>query len=526
MTDARSPADRHVPRIVRQRRWWLLPLLLWALASGYYYRSHLADLQAHTEQVAIEGARNMFRMVVLSRNWNASHGGVYVRVSPRTPPNPYLEHPKRDLKTTDGEHLTMINPAYMTRLIAEMAQANEGAIFRLTSLKPIRPDNRADDWERQALQSFESGSKETWGIVNQDGRRWLRYMAPLSVKAACLDCHAVQGYKEGDIRGGISVSQDYAPIAGAMAHHHREILLMTLATFTGVALIAWFLLEMLRRRWLELAGKLEELAATQGKLLQSEKLAGIGQLAAGVAHEINNPVGFVKSNLSTLKDYNRQLLALLDTGRKQPLTDDDFARIDYDYLREDIPVLLAESQDGLGRVQKIVADLKDFSRIDHAEMAAADLNAGIESTLNVVWNELKYKAEVVREFGELSPVTCIAAQINQVVMNLLVNAAHAIKTRGTITVRTAQVDDFVRIEVCDTGEGIAPEHLGRIFDPFFTTKPVGKGTGLGLSLSYDIVTKHGGRIEVDSTVGSGTCFRVFLPLTPPATLTSPSKAST
>ena len=132
---------------------------------------------------------------------------------------------------------------------------------------------------------------------------------------------------------------------------------------------------------------------------------------------------------------------------------------------------------------------------------------------------------MVREFGELPPVTCIAAQINQVVMNLLVNAAHAIKTRGTITVRTAQVDDFVRIEVCDTGEGIAPEHLGRIFDPFFTTKPVGKGTGLGLSLSYDIVTKHGGRIEVDSTVGSGTCFRVFLPLTPPATLTIPPQPS-
>lgn len=525
MTDPRSPAARHVPRLVRQRRWWLLPLLLWALASGYYYRSHMADLQAHTEQVAIEGARNMFRMVVLTRNWNASHGGLYVRVTPRTPPNPYLEHPKRDLETTDGERLTMVNPAYMTRLIAEMAQANEGAIFRLTSLKPIRPGNRADDWEQQALQSFESGTRETWGVVHQDGRAWLRYMAPLSVKASCLDCHAVQGYREGDIRGGISVSQDYAPIADAMAHHQRELALMTLATFTGVALIAWFLLEMLRRRWLDLAGKLDELAATQGQLLQSEKLAGIGQLAAGVAHEINNPVGFVKSNLTTLKDYNRQLLALLDSGRTQPLTDADFKRIDYDYLREDIPALLAESQDGLGRVQKIVADLKDFSRIDHSELAEADLNAGIESTLNVVWNELKYKAEVVREFGELPLVPCIAAQINQVVMNLLVNAAHAIKTRGTITVRTVPFNDFVRIDVCDTGEGIAPEHLGRIFDPFFTTKPVGKGTGLGLSLSYDIVTKHGGRIEVQSTVGSGTCFRVFLPVTPPVALAGKAGAA-
>lgn len=512
---AASPHIR-VPRVVRERRWWLLPLTLWLSGCLLYYSSHVRDLQAHSEQIAIEGARNMFRMVVLTRNWNASHGGVYVPVTSRTPPNPHLDHPKRDLVAQDGTVLTMINPAYMTRLIAEMAEASNGAQFRLTSLKPIRPENQADAWETAALKGFEQGVLETWGIEHQEAGPRLRYMAPLTVKQACLACHARQGYQLGDVRGGISVSQDYAPIAAAVAHQRVEMGVVTLAICAGVAMLGWFLLEMLRRRWLELAGKVAELEAAHVQLLQSEKLASIGQLAAGVAHEINNPVGFVKSNLNALQRYAQQMQALLDTGRARPLGEADYAAADYDYLKDDLRALIDESQDGLVRVQKIVADLKDFSRVDQAERADADLNAGIKSTLNVVWNELKYKAEVVRDFAELPPVNCVQAQINQVVMNLLVNAAQAIPERGTITVRTRLEGDFVRIEVCDSGCGIAPEHLGRIFDPFFTTKAVGKGTGLGLSLSYDIVQKHGGRIEVESQVGAGTCFRVFLPCVAPA----------
>ena len=153
---AASPHIR-VPRVVRERRWWLLPLTLWLSGCLLYYSSHVRDLQAHSEQIAIEGARNMFRMVVLTRNWNASHGGVYVPVTSRTPPNPHLDHPKRDLVAQDGTVLTMINPAYMTRLIAEMAEASNGAQFRLTSLKPIRPENQADAWETAALKGFEQG---------------------------------------------------------------------------------------------------------------------------------------------------------------------------------------------------------------------------------------------------------------------------------------------------------------------------------------------------------------------------------
>jgi two-component system NtrC family sensor kinase len=172
-----------------------------------------------------------------------------------------------------------------------------------------------------------------------------------------------------------------------------------------------------------------------------------------------------------------------------------------------------ESRDGITRVKKIVQDLKDFSHQGGDEdWQWALLHDGLDTTLNIVNNEIKYKAKVVKEYGDIPPIQCLSSQINQVLMNILVNAAHSIEGTGTITIRTAERDDEVRVEVSDTGSGIAPEHMTRIFDPFFTTKPVGKGTGLGLSLSYSIVQKHHGRIEVESELGKGTTFRVCLPI--------------
>jgi two-component system, NtrC family, sensor kinase len=183
-----------------------------------------------------------------------------------------------------------------------------------------------------------------------------------------------------------------------------------------------------------------------------------------------------------------------------------------DFVREDVKQLLIESCDGLDRVKRIVQDLKDFSRVGENGWQTADLVRGIESTLNVVRNEIKYKAEVVKRYGATPEVECMPSQLNQVFMNLLVNAGHAIAEHGTITIASGSVEDQVWIAISDTGSGIAPEVLGRIFDPFFTTKPVGQGTGLGLSLSYSIVRRHGGRIEVESEVGVGTTFRVWLPI--------------
>jgi len=266
------------------------------------------------------------------------------------------------------------------------------------------------------------------------------------------------------------------------------------------------------------------LSDAQDKLVQSEKLASIGQLAAGVAHEINNPIGFIFSNFGTLEKYLAQLFDMLSAYEEAEagLAGTPAAaklkrlreEIELDYLKEDIPALMTESKDGIQRVRKIVQDLKDFSRVDaRQEWEWVSLHTGIDSTLNIVNNEIKYKADVVKEYGQLPDVECLPSELNQVFMNLLVNAAHAIGAeRGTITIRTGTRDDEAWVDISDTGCGIAAENLKRIFDPFFTTKPVGKGTGLGLSLSYGIVKKHGGRIDVSSEPGRGTTFRVSVPI--------------
>ena len=187
--------------------------------------------------------------------------------------------------------------------------------------------------------------------------------------------------------------------------------------------------------------------------------------------------------------------------------------IDLPTVTQDLRALLSESTSGLERVAKIVQDLRDFSRLDCEEdWALEDIHQGLESTLNVIWNHLKQNCEVQRHYGLLPPVECLLSQLNQIFLNLLMNAAQAIETRGTIVIRTGQQGDEVWIEVRDNGRGIAPDNLQRIFDPFYTTKPAGQGTGLGLSIAYSIVQKHHGRIEVESVPGHGSCFRVWLPV--------------
>jgi len=271
-----------------------------------------------------------------------------------------------------------------------------------------------------------------------------------------------------------------------------------------------------------------KLQVAQDQLMQSEKLASIGQLAAGVAHEINNPVGYVFSNFGTLERYLADLFRVLTAYEQaEPLLAGTpaaaslsalRAEVELDFLKEDVPTLMAESREGISRVRKIVQDLKDFSHVDaRQEWEWADLHRGIDSTLNIVNNEIKYKAEVVKQYGDLPEVQCLPTELNQVFMNLLVNAAHAVrKERGTITIRTGRTDGDAWVEVEDDGTGISKEDLSRVFDPFFTTKPVGKGTGLGLSLSYGIVKKHHGRLEVESERGVGTRFRMTIPVHRPA----------
>ena len=267
----------------------------------------------------------------------------------------------------------------------------------------------------------------------------------------------------------------------------------------------------------------KQLKEAQTHLVQSEKMASIGQLAAGVAHEINNPIGYINSNLSSLKNYIDNLLALIAIYEQAETTNANAEqlaqiqsfkqKIDLEFMKTDVLDLLAESHEGAIRVKQIVQDLKDFSHLgSDDDWLWADLHLGLETTLNIINNEIKYKAKVVKEFGDLPKVKCLPHQLNQVFMNLLVNAAHAIESEGVITLRTGTENDHAWVEISDTGKGIAPEHLSKIFDPFFTTKPVGKGTGLGLSVSYNIIQRHQGKIQLDSRLGLGTTFRIILPI--------------
>lgn len=284
------------------------------------------------------------------------------------------------------------------------------------------------------------------------------------------------------------------------------------------------LAQLVEQRTQALQLEIDERKHLESQLVQSEKLASLGQLAAGVAHEINNPVGFISSNLSTLDGYFNQLQQILEAYQRAealiapPEQRDQLKALrtdlELDFLKEDIPVLIKESKEGIGRVVQIVKDLKNFSRVDNDQTwQFANLQQGIDSTLNIVASELKYKADVVKHYQPLPEIECLASQLNQVVMNLIINAAQAMgPERGTITISNGVDGDTIWLEVADNGCGIAPDAVQKIFDPFFTTKPVGEGTGLGLSLSYGIVKKHRGDISVSSELGKGTKFRVVLPI--------------
>ncbi|MBN1470504.1 MAG: PAS domain S-box protein [Syntrophaceae bacterium] len=266
----------------------------------------------------------------------------------------------------------------------------------------------------------------------------------------------------------------------------------------------------------------EELKASQLKILQQEKMASIGQLAAGVAHELNNPMSFISSNLNTLNKYVTRLIDFIRVQSEAVVAVQDASalynvdkkreEVKLDHILEDAKVLLKESLDGAERVKKIVHELNSFSRMDEEEYKKANMNECIESALTIVWNELKYKSTLEKNYGSLPPVMCYPRQMNQVFVNLLVNAVNSIHEKGIISIKTWHENDSVWIEVSDTGAGIPRENLMKIFEPFFTTKEAGKGTGLGLSITYEIVQRHRGDITVKSDVGKGTTFTIRIPV--------------
>ncbi len=288
-------------------------------------------------------------------------------------------------------------------------------------------------------------------------------------------------------------------------------------------------LETKNKRLKTAMARLEE---TQAHMLQTEKMASIGQLSAGVAHEINNPTGFVRSNLKTLDDYQKDIVALIkkyqelagevrsgltagmDTNQIENLLSDIASfenEIEIGDILEDISDLINDCLEGTERIKKIVYDLKDFAHPGEDNLQSIDINKGLISTLNVVNNEIKYKADLETDLGDIQTVRGYPQQLNQVFMNILVNAAQAMNEKGRIRVVTRQEGDDVVVAISDTGCGIAPENLNKIFDPFYTTKEVGKGTGLGMNIAYNIIKKHHGTIQVDSELCRGTTFTIRIP---------------
>lgn len=279
----------------------------------------------------------------------------------------------------------------------------------------------------------------------------------------------------------------------------------------------------LKKKIFELEAANQELKDTQAKLVHSAKMISLGQLVAGVAHELNNPIGFISSNMTHLRDYSERLIKLVEAAETEPRKLPELKRdLEYDYVVQDLPKLIASCEDGARRTKDIVLGLRNFSRLEEAKLKEIDIHEAIDTTLNLLAGEIKNRVEIHKQYEPIPRVACYASQINQVIMNILSNALQAIEGNGHIWISTVVVKDGtdktgqVQLSIQDSGKGMRPEVLGNIFDPFFTTKGVGQGTGLGLSISYGIIQSHGGEIQVRSEVGVGTEFTVTIPVYPPA----------
>lgn len=276
----------------------------------------------------------------------------------------------------------------------------------------------------------------------------------------------------------------------------------------------------LEKRNVELRQSKAELERLQAQLVHNEKMASLGQLAAGVAHELNNPAGFIYGNMEMLSECAEgleRLLTFYDAAQLPAEIAAEASRlkseIDYEHTVADLGVIIKDCSHGAERIRDVVQNLRLFSRLDEAELKKIDIHEGLESTLRLLSRYyMSGRITLRRDYAALPLVDCYAGQLNQVWMNLLVNAAQAVCDHGEVLIRTRLVEERVAVIISDTGGGIAPEHLSKIFDPFFSTKPVGEGTGLGLSITYGIVERHGGSIHVESQLGRGTTFTVILPV--------------
>lgn len=452
------------------------------------------------ERALIE-ANTIFEHNLAYRRWNTMSGGIYVKVSEKNQPNPYLVAPDRDLRTVDGQMLTLINPFRMTKQTYELLQKQSplAAINRTVSLKPLNPDNMPDDWERNALLLFETKKiDKAYEITKINGEPYMRLLRTYSVEKGCLKCHAFQGYKEGDVRGGMSIAIPMKPYYEAAFVTQKVILTSHFVLWIlGSGIIVLFTRGL--RRYQANQRRLEE------HLQQAQKMESLGRFACGVAHDFNNL-------LSAINGFTFLL--------QQSLAD---KRVNGEVLNY---VKNISSASKLGK--NLTSNLLAFGKRQIVDKKPLKINKVIKNISEIIKPLISEDININLQFTNKEfYVYADQHQIEQVIVNLCTNAKDAMPDGGDLTIQTDFISfseeyigyvsnipagEYMVISVSDTGTGIDENIIKKIFEPFFSTKDPGRGTGLGLSIVYGIVSEHNGYIDVITKKSEGTTFKIYLPI--------------
>jgi signal transduction histidine kinase len=471
-----------------KKKHWVLLTFIWTLFIVSSFTWNYALLISNNNTLVSNRAKAIFQQIVVTRSWNSSHGGLYVPVTPRTRPNPYLEDSLRDLVTVDGLQLTKINPAYMTRQISEINSSNTSLRFHITSLNPIRPDNVADEWEKKALRSFENGVPEIMEQVRSNPVAEYRYMAPLTTEKSCLQCHAKQGYKEGEVRGGISISFPATLYLNGIRNHAFFLALVHfIVLFGGIAgLRAYYRMSNKYLADTEKRNKeLEQINATKNKLFSI------------IAHDLRNPfnsiLGFAEMLMNDYEKFSdrqrKEIIALIDKSSKNTF--------------ELLENLLLWSKIQIDKIEITKKKVQLRSLINEALSAYAHVAER---------KDISVEIDVSEKFYVHADVFTIKITI----ANLFSNAIKFTPTNGSIKIGATRQQRFVEVSISDSGIGIPADIIPGLFSATGNNSTPGtgneKGSGLGLTLCKEFVEKNGGRIWAESQVGQGSSFYFTLPV--------------
>ncbi len=619
--------------IARSKYFWVIPIIFWGMLAALSTEWNLKNIGDMSHDLAYERGQSMFRLVEMVRLWNAKHGGVYVPVSNTTPSNPYLEDPKRDISTNYGDKLTKLNPAYMTRQIADVAREVSGIIFNITSLNPINPNNQADPWEIKALSSFEGDIPEILEFFDWEDGPVYRYMGPLITKKACMKCHEKQGYRVGDIRGGISVTIPAESILSAQSSARNQIIYIHISAFILLTITTLSLLTILRKQWKLVNETKEKLSTSErflrritdsagegvvainqkgiisfanpeairllgwddfqdfisgdsneeypenlelsiasvsesalglesghhdvmrvndsifthvdgssipvsyvaspimegpkftGKvilfeditlrkemektLVRSETMSALGGMVAGVAHEVNTPIGVSVTSASYLADKTADLLKRIEENNLSQSALNEYIKV----TNESTSIILSN----LERASKMIRSFKNVAADQTSEARSRfNLKNYLDSVLITLRPELN-KTNLTIELNCPPDIELesFPGALSQVITNLVLNAkTHAFskKPHGFLKLEIVKSEEQIIIIFTDNGKGIPPNNIDKIFAPFFTTRRGHGSSGLGLHISQNLVhTVLKGTINVSSQLDRGSQFTISIP---------------